>query len=497
MAKIKIVFLFQAGSFWPSWEALYDVLRKDERFEVKILWIRWQEGKPGDRAQMQYAEKFLIEKNLPYEEFSYEYVVHYKPEYLVFQLPYESWHREHEAWSIRFKWLGIKVIYIPYGIEISDTKESRYMHFSFSTVLNADYIFTLADGIKEEYEKYCANYQAVYATGLPRFDSLQREFPLAQNVLQKREGRKILLWKVHFPKSFVENGVKKQVTPDLREYLKFVEWIEHNHNLFFIFMPHPKFADEDVEPEQRTYAREIVTRLSRIQHVHIDMEEDYRNSLVNADAVISDRSSVMIEAGYKGIPVMYMYNREYEEPMTKTCQTILDSYYQGTTVQDMIKFCENVEQGIDSRRSERINIYQHTLNRCDGNCSERIKNILVADAGNPGKNIRKMPQRNSKVIIFGTGKLGEKCMQYNEKKDVPFFQVLCSVDNNSQKKGTDFHGTKVICPSDISQWDYDYVVIASDRYYKEIYLQLRNEIGIPKENIMNFDEFIIATMYGV
>ena len=66
--KVRLIFVYQVGSFWPSWDSLYTACMTDDRFEVKLLWI---DDSVGDKAQMEYAEDFLVEKQVPYEPFSY------------------------------------------------------------------------------------------------------------------------------------------------------------------------------------------------------------------------------------------------------------------------------------------------------------------------------------------------------------------------------------------------------------------------------------------
>ena len=148
--KIRIIFVFQAASFWPSWESVYQSCMEDEGFHVKVMWIN---DSSGDAAQMHSAESFLTERNIPYERFGYDSVMEFLPFYMVYQTPYDKGHRAPAAWSARFRRQGIRIVYFPYGIEISDTKESRYKHFSLPVVLNAFRIYVLSPAMEEEYRK--------------------------------------------------------------------------------------------------------------------------------------------------------------------------------------------------------------------------------------------------------------------------------------------------------------------------------------------------------
>lgn len=491
--KVKIAFIYQVASFWPSWGSVYEACMADERFEVKLFWV---DGSEGDRAQMENSQDYLIEQNIPYEEFSHEKVMEFYPHYMIYQTPYDYGHRPESTWTIRYKRKGIRIVYIPYGIEISDTEESRYKHFSMSVVLNAYRVYVLSEAMKAEYEKHCFNAKAVKALGLPRFDSLKRHYELPGEIQERIAGRKIILWKSHFPKVFVENGVKKQATPDMAEYLKFVEFIEVTQDVFFIFMPHPKFADETIDEMLRPDAVRLLERLSGLPNVYIDKEADYRNSLTNADAIIIDRSAVMVEAGVRGVPVLYMYNDAYQEPMPEPIQKLLDSYEQGTKSTHMEEFCKRVIQGEDSKKQERTVAFQECVPCYEKGCTDAILEDLWTEAHKD--TVFEMLEKiedGSKVIMFTTGGIGEKCMRAYFSKPDRGFSILCFADNDKRKHGKTFCGKTTISADELKDKEYDYIVIATTRYYKEVYLQLTEDLGIDRSKLISSDKFIIMMRY--
>lgn len=487
--KVKLIFVYQVDSFWVSWNSLYQSCLADNRFEVKVLWIN---GNEGDKAQMEHAEDFLKEKKIQYEPFSYERVMQFAPDYMIYQTPYDKGHRPVDTWTARYRRMGIRIVYIPYGIEISDTLESRYKHFCLSVILNAHLIFVLSEAMKKEYEKYCINAKAVRVLGLPRFDDLKnRTYHLPEAVMQKAAGRKIVLWKCHFPKIFIEEGIKKQATPDLDEYMKFTEYIKTHRDLFYIFMPHPKFTDDTVDPELQREAKQMVIELERLDNVYVDRNSDYRNSLMNADAIITDRSAVMVEAGAGGVPVLYMYNHYYSEPMTPPVKKLLDSYYQGTTAMEMIRFCNMVNSGKDGRAEIRHSAFAQCVPFYDGKCAQRIKEEIWEDAHRQEPNmIIDQMGAGTKLVVFGTGDISCMCMELLKQKKDKNFEIIAFIDNNKEKQGTLFYQKPVIAAEQLLDVRYNYAVIASDKYFTEIYKQLTEEMNIEKAKIMTYDQFV-------
>lgn len=482
--KIRICFLFQVASFWPSWDTLYHKLVQDERFEVKLYYLYV----PGlNSAQTDTSKIFLDTNGLIYEEISDEAVLSFKPHYMVVQTPYDKGHRELNTWTYRFKLMGIRIVYIPYGIEISDTKESRYKHFAMSVVSNARLIYVISAEMKKEYDKYCLNAQAVRALGLPRFDCLKDKDKFClSDILQKRIGhRKIIVWKVHFPKIFEENGCKKQATPKLEEYIQFAEYIERLEDLFFIFIPHPKFADDTIDKELRNKAMELLYILSKLNNVFIDKSDDYRYSLVNADAIMVDRSAVMVEAGILGVPVLYLYNEDYYEPMTPPIQSLLDIYEQGSTAEDMKNFIDNFQNEKFKKVNYIRNLYKYE------SCAEKIiENLIEEVKTNNEEAIPTVLCKNNKIIIFGTGAIWEYCKKtfYNIYEKI---NIIAFTDNSEKKQGTQIDEKKVISPIQIKDMEYDFIVIASDLYHNQIFKQLIKKMKVQREKILSYDKFLV------
>ncbi len=84
------------------------------------------------------------------------------------------------------------------------------------------------------------------------------------------------------------------------------------------------------------------------------------------------------------------------------------------------------------------------------------------------------------VIIFGTGKVAnkiEKCIDDD---------IIGFIDNAQSKWGTTFMGKKVYSPAEGLSLDFDRIIIASTKYYKEIYNQLGTEYNIPDEKIVSY-----------
>ena len=491
--RIRLVFVFQVPSFWPSWDSFYEACIKDERFDVRMVLL--DDLVTGDTAQMQNNAAFLEKKGIPYTIFHPEDVLAFRPHYMIYQTPYDKGHRPQGYWTMRYRRNGARIVYIPYGIEISDTAESHYKHFTLPPVLNAFRIYVMSEAMKAEYEKNCTNAKAVRAIGLPRFDAFahKEDFPLPVELQEKIGDRKVILWKSHFPKVFPIGGKKLQATPKLEEFLKFVSYIREHQNLFFIFLPHPKYTDRTIKSDLRAMAVRLLEELGQCENVYIDWADDYRPSLMNADAIMIDRSAVMVEAGAVGCPVLYIYNEDYKEPMTPPIEALLDTYEKGSDAKAMIEFCDCVQNEETSRKmAERIG--KEYFSVLDGGIGERIKDDLWESVQKDDAHIRQLSiGADTNLIIFGTGDIAEYCDKLLKKYDKG--RILAYADNDAGKHGQVKDGVPVLSPEELRVLPYDYVVIATERHYFAIYQQLVQELHVSPEKIINYDEYLMACLY--
>lgn len=376
--KVRIVFLFQIASFWPSWETFWEACESDTRFDARMVFLN-QTVK--EKYQMRTAQEFLLKKGFHYtlyEDFNFE---EFAPHVVVYQSPYDKGHRKYETQTESMIQKGVRVVYIPYGIEIADTEDARKAHFEQAVIKNSWRVYTFSEVMLEDYRKYCTNRDAIRAIGHPRFDTYfhKERYKLPDDVIRRIRNRKVILWKVHFPKLIPVGKEKVQVSPDLSVYLAFTDYVRKNDDLFFVFLPHPRFLGENGSVDNMNMANQIVNRLQEMENVYVDWEDDYRSALCNAEAIIVDRSAVMIEAGACDVPVLYMYNQEYDEPLTAAVKPLIDSYYKGTALSDMESFVEMVKAGKDPGRERRNQAFHACVPHFDGRCGERIKDSILQE----------------------------------------------------------------------------------------------------------------------
>ena len=413
--KIKIVFVFQIASFWPSTESFYNECLNDDRFEVSIVCYD-EDIDPSIKVDT--ARQYLIDNNMDFIDWKDFNLENYKPHVVVLQTAYDT-NRCNKFTTVYLKSLGIRTIYIPYGIEIADTEHAHEAHFEVAVPKNCWRLYTFSERMLEDYKKYCDNAFAVRALGIPKFDNLYNKdkYKIKKEIREKANGRKIVLWKVHFPKVITENGRNILVTPYIEEYLKFAEMVTQYKDLFFIFMPHPRFKEFNDDETVKKQTLSLMDKISKIENVYIDDADDYRPSLVNSDYIIVDRSAVMIEAGAIGVPVLYMYNPDFYEPMTEGVKPLVDSYYQGDTCEDMVRFIEMIRKNQDPKKNEREAAFKKCIPYFDGKSGKRIKEDVVISIIRENEQLLKL----NEYIVSDIQKNIDSSIQNTEKNIITKF----------------------------------------------------------------------------
>ena len=194
-------------------------------------------NKAGSGPSRILSRDFLEKNGIKYTGYESFELSEFRPHAVVLQTPYDT----NRMRKFTSSWLavhGYRVIYIPYRIEISAAIHAREAHFNTDIVKYCWRLYSLSRTTRKDYLKYCTNSAAVRVTGLPQFDSFYtpERYPMNPEILKRAHGRKIVLWKIRFPKMINNGGKWVQTTPEIREYIKFAGTLEKYNNLFFIFI---------------------------------------------------------------------------------------------------------------------------------------------------------------------------------------------------------------------------------------------------------------------
>lgn len=372
--KVDIVFIFQAASFWPSWESVWNACNEDEQFNPTMLVC---DDVFNEKVQFVSAQNFLNKKKIPFRHISEVNLSDIYPHIVVLHTPYDR-HRPQYLYGKMLASRGYRVAYITYGIEIADTDKARSDHFEDGVTTNAWRVYTFSSEMIPYYKLLSpTGGDMVRSFGHPKFDHLNKEqFPsLPNEIIKNSNGRKVVLWKVHFPKAV--DG--EMITPSLKVYREFLDSIKGYNELFFVFMPHPKFYEQLAKYDD---AIDFKRKINELGNVFEFTEDDYRPVLINCDYYILDRSALMVEAGVTNRPILYI-SSILPEPMTKPVQKIIDTYYQASTFQEIKLFLNDIVlKDNDPLKKKRLETFNLVMPVIDGKSGYRIKDDMFGSLKN-------------------------------------------------------------------------------------------------------------------
>lgn len=479
--KIRIAIIYQIASYWPSIESFYNACLKDKEVDIKVFFV---DETAVESAPVLGSDKFLKSIGVTYSIYSEKAIRDFMPHVALMQSPYDVSLRNPEALSIRLKKMGIRIIYIPYGIEIADTEEANLDHFHTFVIRNAWRIYTFSEEMKKDYFKYCPNRHAVRALGVPKFDCFKnRELFFDDAIMKAAAGRKIVLWKMHFPKIIYEGMKRKQVTPYLSEYIAFAKKINQYKEFFFVVMPHPMFFSHTIPKELAEEAKILLDILADQNNVKIELDADYRKALYTAEAIIIDRSAIMVEAGACGVPILYMKNKDYDEPLTAAVKPLVDTYMNGDCCEDMENFLYDFKENTLECLVKDIKVAQERLIPfLDGNCGRNILEDIKTG-------IKEYEDKPVQMVLFGAGNVCEHYIHQLKLNEREGINIIGIADNSSEKWGNMCGGMEIFNPEKLTEVYFDALIITTERYYMPIKKKLVYELFIDEDKIWRLDEF--------
>lgn len=492
--KIRIVIIFQVASFWFSIENFYRSCRNDARFDLRVICY---DDDFDPTIKTDTARDFLEKNGIKYTGYESFELSEFRPHAVVLQTPYDT----NRMRKFTSSWLavhGYRVIYIPYRIEISAAIHAREAHFNTDIVKYCWRLYSLSRTTRKDYLKYCTNSAAVRVTGLPQFDSFYtpERYPMNPEILKRAHGRKIVLWKIRFPKMINNGGKWVQTTPEIREYIKFAGTLEKYNNLFFIFMPQPRFKESNQDCKVQRELAQLMERLLPKENVYIDDSDDYRNSLMHADGIIVDRSAVMVEAAATGVPVLYMYNKEFDEPLAEAIRPLIDSYYHGTTCLDMEHFLTMFQAGRDPLKECRNRRFEECIPFFDGNCGARIRDDIEASIPVEQETTIDNMLENSQILKENTERLCALEEKLNDliqctREQIPSLHSELCESHADIKRTMDSRIWKAECNLSHSISEVHNHI---DYTYRDIMIVLENQLDfIGKHRIRLLTEYPVAS----
>lgn len=352
--KIRVMFIVNELSVFPSFKSVYDTMIKDKDFICDLVYVPFIHANKALNVDKEMGE--YIEKGYK-EIISYDkYQLSKKSPDIVFYLkPYDSIPKEYYIDEIEK--VVEKVVFIPYAINtVTDKETFRYAYGL--PISNKAWIFVSHckrdrdNAIKYSYNKG----ENIVVIGHPRMDLVNVDYsndPFYKEIEKKAKGRKIFLYDPHHTvNESYKWGTFKIYGLDILKYFN-----EHK-DVFLVYRPHPllKLALEKEFGKNSSFMKEY-NKLLKSENIIYDTTGDYLISMHISDYLICDANSFLSEFVMYKKPVIYTMFPNCKKIDDKDLESMI---YIGKNIKEIYKYMDNLRNGKDKLktiRDEKVESY--------------------------------------------------------------------------------------------------------------------------------------------
>lgn len=378
--KINVVFVCHRPSVWESLHSVYDAIKEDRSFDVKIVAIPNKKQLPKlglnhEIYESEGAEEFWNEygciNGFDYNTGEWFDLKSLKPDYIFFQQPYNITRcEEYKSWNVA---KYAKICYLNYFSPCSFGKvyeECSPVDF----LKDISFYFTQHpkdhEFIVNRYKKIGSDFTKCIMTGYPRYDYL--------NKVKKSSD----IWSDHNHRRYRIVWTPRWTTNERNcHFFKFKDKLIQfciDNDIELVFRPHPQAfleweaTGEFTVPEQKKL-RELFDSDERL---HLDESSKYLAMFYSSDCLITDPSSVIYDYFLTTNPIIYSNGDDEASGMAM----LQDGLYKAENWGDVEKYIKNLMSGKDVLKDIRKKLIKESYFINPKGSGNNIKIIIKDDA---------------------------------------------------------------------------------------------------------------------
>lgn len=369
--KVNVAFFIQNPSTWSSTESVYEAFIKDNRTDVKIIQLPFIH-----RYSTEYnkSRNLLINKQIPFIPWYLYNVEEDRPDVVIYHSPYDT--SRPEMYSVaNIKRLGIKIVYIPYCQELFGGEITKWF-FNNDIHRDAWKIYIRSEKYRKMFKKNSLyNGENLVVTGHPKFDSIAKlkDFQADERMKMLIKNKTVFLWNPHF---YANNGISGSTFNIWKDFILSI--FEKRDDLFLIIRPHPLLLEGliRINNGNTTVVDNFKSTIKNMKNVILDENDDYRESFVLSDALISDTSSFLLSYMPTHKPILHLIGENGIE-LNEDGQDIASVCYKGKKEEDILNFIDMVVANKDPLYDLRKSKLREHLTYFDGKCGYRINEDIL------------------------------------------------------------------------------------------------------------------------
>lgn len=365
--NINVIFICQVQHIWNKILPLVEYMRRDDKFKITLFVVN---DEKEDNTDKNIFIDYAVKNELNYLKYKEGLLKDLKADYVIYPRPYDVFLPEDIRSPKAVKYA--RLAYIPYGYS---TMELGSVNLNSGFIRNIalffadmDYSFKYFNSRNDKNIKNGTQHS--FNLGYPYLEYLSNNLSMPLNnslfgLLPKN--RLKVLWT---PRWTVDD--KLGGSNFFRYIDNIFENFVNNEKFAFVFRPHPYAFDNYVKLGLITEERKqkYLDTIYESDNSKYDFEDDYFDTLRDADVAIMDISSIIPERFITGKPIIFCHNLG-GEILNDKMKEMLQYMYNAYSFEDIVKIIYEISSGNDYLKDKREEYCRSFRKFMAGTC-ERI-----------------------------------------------------------------------------------------------------------------------------
>lgn len=378
---IHVLFVCHEPSLWGMFESVYKAMEGDPDFSPLVVALPYMhptlpDGQYKDAGMLEFCEARKIKVIWGYDKKKNEWLnpASLMPDYVFFQTPYPLYD---QTWSVEYVSMIARVCYLPYGTtlfrgEVEDVvypqSFMRYAHLIFKENDLSKRMF-----VKQFQKSDWLDKKKVILSGFTKLDISATKTDSCAEVWKHGVSNDIkrILWT---PRWTTSEGICHFF--DYKDF--FFEFCRRHQDIDFVFRPHPLCFQNFLQTGQlkNSELKRLEMDYNNSSNMVLDKTNEYRDTFLSSDILVSDLSSMMLEFFATEKPVVYTHRVDLFNELGRS---LSGGFYWVKNSTELKKTLEMLISGNDPLRETRKELMKTVSYMPKGGAGLRVKEIIQSD----------------------------------------------------------------------------------------------------------------------
>lgn len=378
---INVLFVCHTPTLWSMFEKLYASMVEDRTFSVKVIALPYKHSSvPGgqykDDGIFEYLEKIGVDVIRGYDKNINEWIdpASLNPDYIFFQTPYDLFQEKYSAFNVS---MYAKICYIPYGMNLFSGFVDNIIHpisfFEHVKLFFLENKYSFNNYVNKFINEQWFNTKNIVIVGHTKIENFY-DVNITDEVIWKHKPCKNIKRILWTPRWSTSDGTCHFF--DYKDF--FFEFCHKHQSVDFAFRPHPLCLQNFLKTGEMSYKdiENLRNDYENSKNMVIDESNEYKNTFVTSDILISDVSSMITEFFVTGKPIIYTHRIDVFNSIGKK---ISEGLYFVNNKYELERKLDMLLSGNDPLKEKRYELLKEVFYYPkDGSCL-KIKNSLLND----------------------------------------------------------------------------------------------------------------------